>query len=206
VFLDAAQSFLKLPIDMSKWHIDAVFFSLHKIGGSQGLGILIIDTRKKFKPLIAGFQQNNLRGGTLDILSLIEFPELLSTRDNIESRKDRWIKIKQELDQAGLEVYNPSHKHLFNTFLISTKGRCPLNLINILASQRIYVGNISACANEKTSSKTILGGLKAKDKFEKAIRIYFKNASDINSSIVKTIIDTTNEYLSDTNQTIDSSE
>jgi cysteine sulfinate desulfinase/cysteine desulfurase-like protein len=160
MFLDAAQSITKIPIDMEGWRLDAVFFSLHKIGGPQGLGIFVIDTRSNFKPLIAGFQQNSMRGGTLNILSLIEYEDLFEKCNNSQSQEDKWVSIKQEFDKAGLSVYNPKHKHLNNTFLISTHGKCPLNIINKLARKEIYVGNVSACENEKIDSNEISNPIK----------------------------------------------
>ena len=42
IVLDATQSMNKIPIDMEKWKLNAVFFSLHKLGGPVGLGAFII--------------------------------------------------------------------------------------------------------------------------------------------------------------------
>jgi cysteine desulfurase len=186
IFLDAAQSITKLPIDMDKWHLDAVFFSLHKIGGPLGLGVLVV--KFGFKPLIAGYQQNHLRGGTLDILSVLEYEDIFDKKYVV--KKDKWIKIKQELDKSGLKVYNPKYNHLYNTFLISTGGKCPLGLINKLAMKGIFVGNISACENEliddKDTNKTLKGG---NNNFDTAIRLSVNNLDDIDSGVVEKIVE-----------------
>ena len=75
MFLDASQSLGKVPIDMEKWNLNAVFFSLHKFGGRIGNGVLIISDTKQapFKPLIAGLQQKGLRGGTYSLENILSF-------------------------------------------------------------------------------------------------------------------------------------
>ena len=57
---------------MDKWGVDAVFFSLHKIGGEMGVGVLVVNDVSNYVPLIAGFQQNSLRGGTLPLHVITE--------------------------------------------------------------------------------------------------------------------------------------
>ena len=85
---------------------------------------------------------------------------------------------------------------------------CPLRIINELAENEIYVGNISACANEdsiygsdvdksieyyksrKNNTKNMTGG----DGTAK-IRISFRTPKDINKKIVKTISETILQYV-----------
>jgi cysteine desulfurase len=211
IFLDAAQSITRVPIDMERWKLDAVFFSLHKIGGPQGLGVLIINPNKKFKPLIAGAQQKSLRGGTLDIFSSLENENIFEFCDAIDARKSVWEDFHKRLEEEGLPVYTPKGAHLYNTILISTKGKCPLGLINYLANQHIYVGNVSACANEretedeeeeekeeeekekekeecKEKEKSLTGGDIEADLYKKAIRITFSSPDDLNEKTMRKII------------------
>jgi cysteine desulfurase len=211
IFLDAAQSITRVPIDMERWKLDAVFFSLHKIGGPQGLGVLIINPNKKFKPLIAGAQQKSLRGGTLDIFASLDNEEMFEYCDNIDARKSTWESFHDKLKEAGLPVYTPKGAHLYNTILISTKGRCPLGLINYLATQHIYVGNVSACANEREEEdspsetpndtpsdtpteelakeeKSLSGGELETTLYKKAIRISFSSPDDLSERTMRKII------------------
>ena len=201
MFLDASQSIGKTPVYMDKWNLNAVFFSLHKIGGNIGTGVLVIDDTRfaPFKPLVAGFQQGGLRGGTYSIDRIIEpfsnmiggsvFDEQRSAASSYEygindseqpmltsdsvniltggntedgeslhtalrktsesERVKTWNYYKQYFESKGLNVYTPQRQHLHNTLLISVGNSCPLGCINALAQKNIYVGNVSACTNEK---------------------------------------------------------
>src|SRR5690554_92367 len=65
---DAAQSYLKLPIDVDDLNVDFLSISAHKIGGIKGIGAVYIrDSRNtQLQPLIHGADQElGLRGGTL---------------------------------------------------------------------------------------------------------------------------------------------
>ena len=186
IFLDATQSFMKLPIDMEKNNLNGVFFSVHKLGGEQGLGFLVINEAKfpKFKPLIAGEQQEGLRGGTLPVQKLLEFPEIYDIVDNMYSRKDAWERTFRQFKEAGVNVYEPKGKHLYSTFLIDTGEKCSKGIISELANEGIYIGAKSACSLE--------GGNKPESISEQGknlIRISFRNAADIDERTVQRIID-----------------
>lgn len=157
--LDASQSVGKVPIYMDKWGLNAVFFSLHKLGGPMGTGVLIINDAVQFpfKPLISGSQQMQLRGGTLPMQQFIECDWVLKNKDDANARRGRWNAVMTKLTDAGLTVYKPTNKHLYNTFLICVKG-CPMKVISRLAGEGIYVGNVSACKNEELLNTSLSKG------------------------------------------------
>lgn len=65
---DAAQSFLKLPIDVDDMNLDYLSLSAHKIGGPKGVGAVYLRNRRAIdlEPVIHGAgQEGGLRGGTL---------------------------------------------------------------------------------------------------------------------------------------------
>lgn len=186
IFIDATQSIMKTPIDMNAWGANAVFFSLHKIGGHVGEGILIInDPSNSFKPLISGKQQGGLRGGTYPLESILNEEELFDNFDDFNARKESWTRAVTKFEGAGLNVYKPRTDHLFNTILIDI-NHCPLGIINRLANKGIYVGNVSACANE---TETLTGGDKKEYKpFERAVRISFLNPDELTDVVSDEII------------------
>ena len=93
-----------------------------------------------------------------------------------------------------MKVYKPQGSHLYNTLLIEV-NKCPLATINELAEHNIYVGNVSACANEVEEQKQkkfkLSGGSEKKEfaPFERAIRISFKKSKELSDSVLDTIID-----------------
>lgn len=68
---DAVQIFGKYKVDIGKNNIDALSASFHKLYCGMGIGILILSNKLidgyKLCPLIAGAQQNGLRGGTENV-------------------------------------------------------------------------------------------------------------------------------------------
>ena len=188
IFIDATQSIMKVPIDMEKWGVNAVFFSLHKIGGHVGEGILVInDSNDTFKPLISGKQQGGLRGGTYPLESILNEEEIFENFDDFNVRKESWNQAVSKFEAAGLKVFKPRTEHLYNTILIDI-NHCPLGIINRLANENIYVGNVSACANE---TESISGGgddSKEFQPFERAIRISYLNPNELTDKVTDAII------------------
>ena len=202
IFLDATQSFMKLPIDMSKDNINGLFFSIHKLGGEQGLGFLIINESNfiKYKPLIAGEQQEGLRGGTLPVQRLLEYPEIFDNIDDNLKRKTAWESTYKKFKDANISVYTPKNKHLYSTFLIDTKDKCSKEIISNLADKGIYIGAKSACSLEPLSVENIKDNNKkdkmsagSKNKSNKKdknlIRISFREPNEMQDEIIQKIID-----------------
>lgn len=187
IFLDATQSITKIKIDMERNKYNAVFFSLHKIGGPMNMGIIVIDEpkNKPFIPLIAGEQNDGLRGGTLNETSLVENKHIFKMSTNtIDSRINKWNKMAKLLEENGIDYYKPKCEHLYNTFLINThETKCPFIYINSLSSDGIYIGTTSACMGEDIQK--MKGG-----SLETFLRISFDNEDDINEDIMKKIITT----------------
>jgi cysteine desulfurase len=73
-FVDAAQSFSKIPIDVKRFSIDLLAISGHKIYGPKGIGALYVNKKIKNKiaPLLhGGGQEDGLRSGTLNVTGII---------------------------------------------------------------------------------------------------------------------------------------
>lgn len=180
--IDASQSINKVPIKMKEWDIDAVFFSLHKLGGPEGIGILVVDN-DSFVPLIAGKQQHHLRGGTLPLETVLEYAEIFDDLDDYNLRIDKWNHIFKYLTDAGLKVYQPKNKHLYNTLLIEVET-CPLEIISELADDGIYIGNVSSCENEDIYEKK-----GQDDNSYKAIRLSFESDTNISDEVLNRIVE-----------------
>ena len=200
--LDASQSITKIPIDMERWKLNAVFFSLHKIGGEQGLGVLVINDDVKgitpFKPLITGAQQHMLRGGTYNMKGFIDstldvFKNGSGTGNalrggmlkQINDRKQDWGKYVKMFEDRGYVVQKPSGEHLYNTVLVESPV-CPLVIINFLAKKGIFIGNISACENENINNRD--AEKKSGDSEKKYIRLSYHDKNDLNEKVIEEVI------------------
>lgn len=184
VVLDVSQSIGKTEIDMKKWGINALFFSLHKLGGQMNCGVLVVkdDITKPFKPLIAGKQQNSMRGGTYNAYGYLNFKDIyknyIDSFDH-EGCKKTWEKMYNKFTLGGLNVVEPKFDHLYNTILIKTK-KCSFDMITKLNSYGIY-----------TSGKTACDSLDENDK-SSTLRLSFING-DVSTKTMNKIIDVVNE-------------
>lgn len=206
VFVDASQAITRYPINMKAMKADALFFSLHKIGGPHS-GILIIDEKTApFHPLIAGTQNGGLRGGTQDDYALVQSRDLFKMKPSIESRRMKWEAAVGQLKSAGIHVVEPSRKHLYNTILITDLPVCAQAIVDLLAKRGIYVGTSSACENERSERSELSNGQSERSELSngqtkeapessQSIRISFDSASDIDETVISEIAAVINEPL-----------
>ena len=90
---------------------------------------------------------------------------------------------KKYLTDAGLKVYQPKNKHLYNTLLIEVET-CPLEIISELADDGIYIGNVSSCENEDIYEKK-----GQDDNSYKAIRLSFESDTNISDEVLNRIVE-----------------
>jgi cysteine desulfurase len=86
---DAAQSFCKESLDVSKLPVDLVSLNSHKLHGPKGTGALFIRKGIRIKRLMEGaFQERNLRPGTENVPAIIGFAKAveLISKDATEQR------------------------------------------------------------------------------------------------------------------------
>ncbi len=189
---DITQSVTKVPVNMSKLGLNAAFFSTHKIGGKIGHGVLVVnqDINHKFVPLIAGSQNHGLRGGSMSAKQLLEDKDIYdhSDKNNYSSRKKKWKDTVDKFRNRGIEVYTPSHEHLYNTILIDTRDKCPYELLDNLAKKGVYISSRSACMMDAYLNGTIDETENEIVKpFDNSIRISFVTDDEINDDVIDII-------------------
>lgn len=200
VCLDATQSLLKEPINMNNVKdgmlpIDVVVASLHKIGFDLNFsGVMVISKRVKnsFVPLIAGAQQGKDRGSSVNFEPIIASSYLLDHFDDRSKRKQKWQESYDYLTGKGLNVYKPKFDHLYSTLLIDTNNKCTLETIEKLSSKHgIYVGNKSACTNDKYKQNinggTIVSEGQKLKPFDNAIRVSFMDPKALDNATLDII-------------------
>lgn len=85
---DAAQSVGKLPIDLSRCHVDLMSVSGHKIYGPKGVGALYVRRRRprlRVEPLIfGGGHERGLRSGTLNTPAVVGLGAACSKAQSVQ--------------------------------------------------------------------------------------------------------------------------
>lgn len=184
--LDASQMIGKIPINMEEDELNAVFFSLHKIGGEFNTGILIIDDSNipiKFKPLIAGNQQNHLRGGTYNAYAYLKLPELLTNYEkqyNSEKCKKQFNKITKILSEHNIKYHKPQLPTLNNTVLIHL-NHCNAAVLESLSEYGIYLGSSTACETNNINKDLRISYLTGDELKNKTIELICNEIENDNS-------------------------
>ncbi len=123
--VDAAQTFGKLPINVSEMGIDLLTTSSHKIYGPKGVGFLYVDNRVELEPLLhGGGQEQGLRSSTLNVPAIVGFKKAIEIaldqqREDakcISSLRDKLIAgVLNQIPQSHLNghpenrLYNNAH-------------------------------------------------------------------------------------------------
>ena len=108
-----------------------------------------------------------------------------------EQRKQKWNEITSKLQSHGIPIQMPKSEHLYNTILIPTDNTCPLSIIDELAEKNIYIGTISACANESEFKHLQQDGGSNQTSPEFAfVRLSFMDASKIDDKCLNEICKT----------------
>lgn len=189
---DAVASFGKLPMNPTKWQVDLVTASGHKVYTPKGIGLLYIREGLKIESLIhGGGHEEGRRAGTentLGITALGEAAEILMEKDfekEIERVKElREYLVKKISDTVkdfrinGPEICNGS-RICCSPFVLnaSFKGVKAEVLLHYLESKEIYVSTTSAC-NSKSSKKAarVLESIKVpKEYIDGSLRITFSH-------------------------------
>jgi len=96
--LDAVQAAGKVPINLEELGAQYVSLSAHKLYAPKGVGALYVNRRARYTALLRGSQEENKRGGTQNIASIIAFGKaaemaqchLLAAAERIAKLRDRF--------------------------------------------------------------------------------------------------------------------
>lgn len=178
IHIDAVQSFMKYPIDVSQLTIDSLSFSAHKINGPKGIGGLYLKSGTNIKPVfVGGGQEKGLRAGTENIhyiQGLAKACEIL--KPNIQSNLKHYEQLRHKLLQ-GLEkfenvVINSPENTAPYTVNFSFMGYRSETLLHFLESFDICVSSGSACS-KGSQSHTLTQMKIPQERIDSAIRVSF---------------------------------
>jgi cysteine sulfinate desulfinase/cysteine desulfurase-like protein len=163
IHIDHVQGFRK--IDLPSGIADTLSISLHKIGAPLGIGILLYRSSMNMVPLIAGKQNDSMRGGTYNIGAIAAASRVVQTFEmkSMSHYKKYFLSLigqKYEIVQySDLRGYSAkpmailfSDKKclphtLFMTIAIG-EPICGKIIKEILFNEGFTIGTGTACANE----------------------------------------------------------
>lgn len=191
--VDGVQSYAKIKFRPSRYNIDFMSVSGHKLHGPKGIGFMYVKENNRIKPLLTGGgQEIGIRSGTENVPGIYGIGEavrilnqdLEGTIDKIRGLRDL---IKEEIlaniDNVKINSPEDGVCHVLNVSFRGVRGEV---LLHYLEQKEIYVSTGSACSSKKKGSHVLNAIGLTPDEIEGAIRF---SLSDLNTKeeIMKTV-------------------
>ena len=191
--VDGVQSYAKIKFRQSRYNIDFMSVSGHKLHGPKGIGFMYVKENNRIKPLLTGGgQEIGIRSGTENVPGIYGIGEavrilnqdLEGTIDKIKGLRDL---LKEEIlaniDNVKINSPEDGVCHVLNVSFRGVRGEV---LLHYLEQKEIYVSTGSACSSKKKGSHVLNAIGLTPDEIEGAIRF---SLSDLNTKeeIMKTV-------------------
>ena len=191
--VDGVQSYAKIKFRPSRYNIDFMSVSGHKLHGPKGIGFMYVKENNRIKPLLTGGgQEIGIRSGTENVPGIYGIGEavrilnqdLEGTIDKIRGLRDL---LKEEIlaniDNVKINSPEDGVCHVLNVSFRGIRGEV---LLHYLEQKEIYVSTGSACSSKKKGSHVLNAIGLTPDEIEGAIRF---SLSDLNTKeeIMKTV-------------------
>lgn len=183
--VDGVQSYAKIKFRPSRYNIDFMSVSGHKLHGPKGIGFMYVKENNRIKPLLTGGgQEIGIRSGTENVPGIYGIGEavrilnqdLEGTIDKVRGLRDL---LKEEIlaniDNVKINSPEDGVCHVLNVSFRGVRGEV---LLHYLEQKEIYVSTGSACSSKKKGSHVLNAIGLTPDKIEGAIRF---SLSDLNT-------------------------
>ena len=183
--VDAVQSYAKIKFRPSRYNIDFMSVSGHKLHGPKGIGFMYVKENNRIKPLLTGGgQEIGIRSGTENVPGIYGIGEavrilnqdLEGTIDKVRGLRDL---LKEEIlaniDNVKINSPEDGVCHVLNVSFRGVRGEV---LLHYLEQKEIYVSTGSACSSKKKGSHVLNAIGLTPDEIEGARRF---SLSDLNT-------------------------
>ena len=162
--VDAIQAFGKIPFDMGETGADLLTLSAHKIGGSKGVGALVLSEGVSgLEPLLrGGGQELSRRAGTENVAGIAAFGAAAAAAMAARPAEGGRLRVLQERLEDGLRltpgviVFSDSGQRLPNTTLFTAPGLKAETAVIGFDLAGIAVSSGSACSSGKVQPSHVL--------------------------------------------------
>ena len=161
---DAAQSFLKVPIDVEDMDIDYLSIAAHKVGGPKGIGALYIrdQRRRSIEPVIHGAgQEEGLRGGTLPAPLISSFGRSIEVFPGAYKQllqADLKSALLRTLAELGVS-HSVNGRDAIGSMLSLTLPTCDVAALLRETSNEFALATGSACSSKEIEASHVLTAL-----------------------------------------------
>lgn len=175
IHCDAVQAAGKLPIRASRWGVDSMAVSAHKIHGPKGVGALYLRKGARILPRqLGGKQEGGLRCGTEPSPFIAAFGAAIGELPPPAAQMAHYDTLRRHLlsrlgDNPAVRFHLPTGGVPYIIHL-SVPGYKSETLLHFLAQKEIYVSSGSACSKGAKSPVLTAIGLPA-DEIDSALRV-----------------------------------
>ena len=178
-FTDAVQAAPYMPIDVKAWGVDLLSFSSHKFYGPKGCGVLYIKNGVKIHRHVGGGEQERgLRGGTLNVPSIVGFAEAykraVDTMQENNAKLQALAKVLEEKLQAvgGVTRNGDKEYALPAVWNMKIDGVENASLLFNMDLQGVCMAAGSACASASIKPSHVLTAMGlSEEKAKQCVRI-----------------------------------
>lgn len=197
---DCVQSYMKLPIDVSKLNVDLISVSAHKIHAPKGIGFLYVRKNVKILPLIfGGGQEHKLRAGTENVGGIcglakaVEMQMNFEKIDDIKRNRDNLMEqLNLQIDDISINTPSINAPHILSVSFAGIKSEV---LLHYLEMDEIYVSVGSACSSKKKGSR-VMQSIGLNDKYKDGtVRISLDETTTMQD--VQTVVEKLKKYVED---------
>ena len=185
---DAVQALGKVAIDFAEWGVDLASFSLHKVGGPLGVGVLVVRRGARLGAPAGEAQELGLRAGTENVPGIVAGALALELAVTEQAEfASRALRLGKELWDAvrssfpGARLLGPpleSARRATNTLNISLPGVDGRVLVTRLDLAGLQVSAGSACASGSLAPSHVLLALGLDDERARSgLRVSFGRTS-----------------------------
>jgi cysteine desulfurase len=181
VHCDAVQAFGKVLVDVKSLGVDMLSLSAHKVGGPQGVGVLVVRDGVHLQPLLqGGGQEKRRRAGTENVGGIVGFGIAASMANDHLSGSGKLADLRDAAEfrlkalAPGARVFGAMASRLPNTLCIEMPDVGAETQVMALDLAGIAVSAGSACSSGKVATSPVLRAMGVNEAIARcAIRISF---------------------------------
>lgn len=163
---DAVQAIGKIPLDLTKVHVDYLTFSAHKFHGPKGVGGLYVKKGKNLPNLLHGGEQmGGKRAGTLNVAYIVGMGlAMKQAMKHVEIMNSKIRTLRDRLEDAISEIpdsfaVGQMEMRTPNTLLVSIRGIEGESMLWDLNRAGIAASTGSACASESLHANPVMSAI-----------------------------------------------
>lgn len=177
IHCDAVQAAGKIPLLATKWKLDGMTVSAHKLHGPKGCGAAYLRRGARISPRqFGGKQQDGIRPGTEAVPLIAAFGAAINALPPLPQQQAHFEQLQAHLWEKlavipGVVVHR-THQGVPYIVHLSVPGLRSETMLHFLSERNIFVSSGSACSKGAKSPVLTAMGLPA-DHIDSALRISF---------------------------------